>query len=231
VKTQSIRLRGGVARVAAWHGRSDVANVALQCRGAPTVDEVELLVDELRASGYRAALTNALAPGASLPFVDCGFEVRGRLHLLSLDFAGLSLPASTRRTRRATAADRPAVLAADAAAFDDFWTLDAVGLEQAARATPRSHLRVERRDPIGGYGLFGRAERVGYVQRLAVHPRAQGDGLGPALLHDGLRWMRLRGVRSAYVNTQVDNDRALHLYEQAGFRRLPVGLCVLGRDL
>src|SRR5207249_923490 len=154
VKTQSIRLRGGVARVAAWHGRSDVANVALQCRGAPAADEVELLIDELRIAGYRAVLTNALAPGASLPFVDCGFEVRGRLHLLALDFAARPLAPSTRRTRRVTAADRPALLAVDAAAFDDFWTLDDVGLEQAERATPRSHMRVERVDPIGGYGLF-----------------------------------------------------------------------------
>jgi ribosomal protein S18 acetylase RimI-like enzyme len=231
VKTQSIRLRGGVARVAAWHGRSDVANLALQCRGAPAIDEIELLIGELRTAGYRAVLTNALAPGASLPFVDCGFEVRGRLHLLAFDFAAQPLASSTRRTRRATAADRPALLAVDAAAFDDFWTLDDLGLEQAAQATPRSHLRVERADPIGGYGLFGRAERVGYVQRLAVHPRAQGSGLGLALLRDGLRWMRLRGARSAYVNTQDDNERALHLYERAGFRRLPVGLCVLGRDL
>src|SRR5262249_48661312 len=86
VKTQSIRPRGGVARVAAWHGRSDVANVALQCRGAPAIDEIELLLSELRTAGYRAVLTNALAPGASLPFVDCGFEVRARLHLLALDF-------------------------------------------------------------------------------------------------------------------------------------------------
>ena len=231
MKTQSIRLHGGVARVAAWHGRTDVANVALQCRGAPSVPEIELVIDELRAAGYRAALTNALAPGASLPFVDCGFEVRGRLHLLSLDFSTLAGPASTRRTRRATAADRPAMLAVDAAAFDPFWKLDDVGLDQAARATPRSHLRVDRGDGVSAYGLFGRAERVGYVQRLAVHPDAQGRGLGHALLRDGLRWMRLRGARSAYVNTQDDNDRALQLYERAGFRRLPVGLCVLGRDL
>ena len=160
MKTQSIRLRGGVARVAAWHGRSDVANVALQCRGAPAVDEVELLIDELRTAGYRAVLTNALAPGASLPFVDCGFEIRGRLHLLALDFAARRHAASTGRTRRATAADRPALLAVDAAAFDDFWTLDDVGLEQAERATSRSHMRVERADPIGGYGLFGRAEQA-----------------------------------------------------------------------
>jgi ribosomal protein S18 acetylase RimI-like enzyme len=231
VKTQSIRLEGGVARVAAWHGRSDVASVALQCRGAPSVREIELVIDELRAAGYLAVLTNALAPGASLPFVDCGFEVRGRLHLLSLELPARPGPPATRRTRRATAADRASMLAVDAAAFDDFWRLDDVGLEQAVHATPRSHLRVDRADPMGGYALFGRAERVGYVQRLAVHPRAQGCGLGNALLCDGLRWMRLRGARSAYVNTQDDNVRALHLYERAGFRRLPVGLCVLGRDL
>jgi ribosomal protein S18 acetylase RimI-like enzyme len=230
VKTQSIRFRGGVARVAAWHGRPDVASVALQYRGAPSIPEVEQLLDELRGEGYRSVITNALAPGASLPFVDCGFEVRGRLHLLSHDFTHLPGPAPTRRTRRAGAADRAAALAVDAAAFDDFWTLDAAGLDQAVHATPRWHLRVTR-DDLVGYGLFGRAERVGYVQRLAVHPDAQRSGLGLALLCDGLRWMRLRGARSAFVNTQDDNARALRLYERAGFRRLPVGLCVLGRDL
>jgi ribosomal protein S18 acetylase RimI-like enzyme len=230
VKTQSIRFRGGVARVAAWHGQPDVASVALQYRGAPSISEVEQLVDELRTAGYRAVVTNALAPGTSLPFVDCGFAVRGRLHLLSHDFNDLPV-GPTRRTRRAAARDRTAALAVDAAAFDDFWTLDEVGLDQASRATPRWHMRVTRGPSVVGYGLFGRAERTGYVQRLAVHPDAQGSGLGLALLCDGLRWMRLRGARSAFVNTQDDNARALQLYERAGFQRLPVGLCVLGRDL
>lgn len=229
MKTQSIRFRGGVARVAAWHGQPEIASVALLCRGAPTVDAIEILLEQLRAGGYREVITNALAPGPSLPLVDCGFHIRSRLHLLSHDFSALVGP--TRRTRRSGGADRPAVLAVDAAAFDEFWQLDAIGLEQAARATPRSHLRVTRGDTISGYGLFGRAERTGYVQRLAIHPDAQAKGLGLALLTDGLHWMRVRGARSAFVNTQVDNERALHLYERAGFRRLPVGLCVLGRTL
>jgi [ribosomal protein S18]-alanine N-acetyltransferase len=233
VKTQSIRFRGGVARVAAWHGRPDIASVALQCRGAPPLDAVELLLDQLRAAGYREVITNALAPGPSLPLVDSGFEIRGRLHLLAHDLtaAGPTPAGSSRRTRRSTPADRAAVLAVDAAAFDEFWRLDELGLDQAARATPRSHLRVNRGDEVAGYGLFGRAERTGYVQRLAIHPDSQGGGLGLALLNDGLRWMRLRGARNAFVNTQADNDRALRLYEQAGFQRLPVGLCVLGRTL
>jgi GNAT superfamily N-acetyltransferase len=233
VKTQSIRFRGGVARVAAWHGRPDIASVALQCRGAPPLDAVELLLDQLRAAGYREVITNALAPGPSLPLVDSGFEIRGRLHLLAHDLtaAGPNPAGPTRRTRRSAPADRAAVLEVDAAAFDEFWRLDELGLDQAARATPRSHLRVNRGEEVAGYGLFGRAERTGYVQRLAIHPGAQGAGLGLALLNDGLRWMRLRGARNAFVNTQADNERALHLYEQVGFQRLPVGLCVLGCKL
>jgi GNAT superfamily N-acetyltransferase len=233
VKTQSIRFRGGVARVAAWHGRPDIASVALQCRGAPPLDAVELLLDQLRAAGYREVITNALAPGPSLPLVDSGFEIRGRLHLLTHDLtaAGPNPAGPTRRTRRSVPADRAAVLEVDAAAFDEFWRLDEMGLDQAARATPRSHLRVNRGEEVAGYGLFGRAERTGYVQRLAIHPGAQGAGLGLALLNDGLRWMRLRGARNAFVNTQADNERALHLYEQVGFQRLPVGLCVLGCKL
>jgi ribosomal protein S18 acetylase RimI-like enzyme len=234
VKTQSIRFRGGVARVAAWHGRPDIASVALQCQGAPPLAAVELLLDELRAAGYREVITNALAPGPSLPLVDSGFEIRGRLHLLSHDLTGLAPAASAggaRRTRRSTSADRAAILEVDAAAFEEFWRMDGLGLDQAAQATPRSHLRVNRGESITGYGLFGRADRTGYVQRLAIHPVAQREGLGLALLTDGLRWMRSRGARNAFVNTQADNDRALNLYEQAGFQRLPVGLCVLGRTL
>src|SRR5205085_1251600 len=100
VKTQSIRFRGGMARVAAWHGRPEIASVALQCRGAPSIDAIETLIDELRAGGYREVITNALAPGPSLPLVDCGFEIRERLHLLSFDFVEPA-PRSTRASRAA----------------------------------------------------------------------------------------------------------------------------------
>lgn len=229
MKTQSFRFRGGIARVAAWHGRPDIASVALQCRGAPPLDAVGRLLDQLREDGYREVITNALAPGASLPLVDSGFAIRGRLHLLSHDLESLAAP--SRQTRRARGADRGALLEVDEAAFEEFWRLDEAGLDQAARATPKAHTRVTRGDPLAGYALFGQADDTGYVQRLAIRPDAQGQGLGPALLNDGLRWMRLHNARSAFVNTQVDNDRALRLYERAGFHRMPVGLCVLGRSL
>ena len=126
---------------------------------------------------------------------------------------------------------RALLLATDRAAFDDFWELDDDGLRQAARATPSSQLRIGPSRAPTGYALFGRAGNDGYVQRLAVHPEAQGDGLGRALLADGLRWLQRRGAVHAYVNTQSDNDRAYGLYCASGFTPMPIGLCVLGRAL
>jgi GNAT superfamily N-acetyltransferase len=188
------------------------------------------LLERLQQDGYREVVTNALGPGTSLPLVDVGFAVRGRLHLLVHDLR--NLPATTGHTRRATRTDRAALLAADAAAFDDFWRFDALALQEATRATPRAHTRVAPApgDP-SGYGLFGRSGAAGYVQRLAVAPTAQRQGLGHALLTDGLCWLRAHGARRAYVNTQEDNDRALALYLRSGFTQLPVGLNVLGREL
>ncbi|HWS46775.1 MAG TPA: GNAT family N-acetyltransferase [Acidimicrobiia bacterium] len=229
-KTQSYRFRGGVARVAAWHGRSDVASLALHGPHTPSARTVRRLLERLHDAGYRQVVTNALAPGATLPLVDAGFAVRGRLHLLAHDLD--ALPPATRRTRRARRADRAAILDVDTAAFDEFWRFDGIALTESTRATPRAHLRAApRRDPLGGYGLFGRAATTGYVQRLAVAPEAQGAGFGHALVVDGLHWLRARGAAQAYVNTQVENDRALSLYLDVGFHKMPVGLCVLGREL
>ena len=224
----SYRFRGGAARVAAWHGRPDVAVLTL--RGDVDTAALEKVLDRLRVAGVRDVITNALAPGASLPLVDAGFTVRERLHLLQLEL--VERGRATRRTRRAQRADRAAILEIDRAAFDDFWRFDDAALHEATRATPRSHLRVAA--PNGrpcAYGLFGLAANNGYVQRLAVAPSDQSIGLGRALLGDGLHWLQRQGATRALVNTQHDNTRALSFYTRAGFVRLPVGLAVLGRAL
>jgi ribosomal protein S18 acetylase RimI-like enzyme len=230
LKVQSYRFPGGVARVAAWHGRADVASIALQGADAPSISALERLLRILREAGFREVVTNALAPGTSLPLVDVGFAVRGRLHLLTHDLN--DLPPKSGRTRRVTRIDRDVLLAVDAAAFDEFWRFDSLALREARRATPKAHVRVARRTgDVEGYALFGRAGTVGYVQRLAVATESQHRGLGRSLLGDGLHWMRRHGAERAMVNTQEDNARALELYLRAGFSRLPVGLCVLGREL
>jgi ribosomal protein S18 acetylase RimI-like enzyme len=229
VKTQSFRFRGGVVRIAAFHGSTDVASLALRGRGSLAPASVQRLLERVRDAGYREVVTNALAPAATLALVDAGFSVRDRLRVLAHDLD--DVPAMSRRTRRARRTDRDAILAVDAAAFDDFWRLDGPGLDDARRATRSAQLRVNRGTDVTAYALFGRAGNDGYVQRLAVAPAAQGHGLGAALVGDGLAWLAEHGARQAFVNTQTVNDRAYALYRRCGFEPLPVGLCVLGREL
>ncbi len=228
-QAHSYRFRGGTIRVAVWHGRPDVAAIALRGSDAPSARVFERLLDRLRGDGFRAVLTNAVGPNASAALIDAGFAARGHLHLLhhSLD----DLPPRTRRTRRATRSDRAEIVEIDAAAFDEFWRFDELALREAVHATPRARTLVAPLSAPLGYGLFGRAGTTGYVQRLAVAPPAQGAGLGRALLTDGLHWLRVHGARSAFVNTQAENGRALELYLRCGFERMPVGLCIMGREL
>ncbi len=56
-------------------------------------------------------------------------------------------------------------------------------------------------------------------------------GWGQTLVFDALRWLQHHDANRALVNTQWTNEGALALYESCGFRRLPVGLCVLDRTL
>jgi ribosomal protein S18 acetylase RimI-like enzyme len=233
---ETVRWRGGWARLGPWRGRPEIAHVVVGTAAPPTAQAVRDCLERARAAGYGSVVTNALAPRDSAPFVDAGFEVRERLHLLERgpdplpsDAADPLLPPSQRARR----SDRAAVLAVDERAFQPFWQLEATGLDDALAATPTTRFRVATATGTGvvAYAITGRAGRNGYLQRIAVDPAARRLGYGRALVLDGLGWLGRHGVTRTLVNTQLDNDAALALYESCGFRRLPVGLCVLGRPL
>jgi len=225
----TLRWRGGWARLGSWRGQPDVAYLSVGADRPPTREVVERCLGRLRGRGYSTVVTSALTPSDSLPFVDAGFAVRERLHLLAHDLR--VIPEPVHPTRRARREDRPAVLSLDALAFDDFWRIDRPGLENAVHATPASRFRVVGdRDPVA-YAITGRAGRAGYLQRVAVHPEARRAGCGRAVVCDGLRWLRRHRVARALVNTQLDNEAALSLYAACGFVALPTGLCVMGRSL
>ena len=227
---ETLRWRGGWARLGSWRGRADVAYLSVGADHPPTPEIVERCLRRLRVRGYSAVVTSALAAADALPFLDAGFSVRERLHLLAHAMGDLPLP--TRPTRRARKGDRDAVLALDHDSFDAFWRLDAEGLANAVRATPSARFRVaDGPDGLLAYAVTGRAGAHGYLQRLAVHPDARRQGYGRAVVLDGLRWLRRHGATQALVNTQRHNDGALALYESCGFRELPSGLCVMGRSL
>ena len=227
--TDSVAADGVRIRVRPWRGRDDTAECLAAPAGAlvpPSL--VRSAVERARERGFSLAVTPALPPYEWQPYVEAGFEIRERLHLLAHLLLDLP-PKGEHRHRRATRRDTDAVLAVDHLAFQPFWRLDRAGLEEAIRATPSYRFRVGRDAP--SYALVGRAGDRGYVQRLAVHPDHQGHGLGRTLVLDGLWWLRRWRVREVLVNTQQGNDRAVGLYERLGFQHRPGGLAVLQADL
>lgn len=191
----------------------------------PSPGTVEHGLRELRDRGYRCVVTPALADVEQRPFLEHGFDVHHRLHLLSHDLRHLPDVAAV-PSRRARKRDRDAVLRVDGAAFPPFWRLDGEGLDEALEATPSHRYRVAG-DPVHAYSVWGRAGDRGYLQRLAVHPDACGRGVASGLVLDGLQWARRWRVGEVLVNTQEDNGRALDLYERLGFRKRSRGLAVL----
>jgi ribosomal protein S18 acetylase RimI-like enzyme len=181
-------------------------------------------------------VTGALSPSEQSTFRAAGFEVTEHLHLLSHDLRALPFPEPPDGIlRRSSRRDRDRVLELDGQAFDPFWRLDGSGLDEAIAATPHTRFRValDRAggDHVVGYAITGRAGRRGYLQRLAVDPAVQRQGVGTMLVADALRWLRRWRADRAMVNTQLANERALSLYERVGFRREPSGLSVLAREL
>lgn len=225
-----LRWRGGWARLGPWRGDRHTAFLSVGAQRPPDAEVLARALQLLSGDGYTAVVTNALPPGDALPFVDAGFTVRQRLHLLANDMT--ALPDTSRPTRRAHRADRAAVLAVDGEAFDAFWHLDEAGLDDAISATPTSRFRVAAQDGrVLAYAISGRAGSQGYLQRIAVHPGARRRGFGRAVVADGLHWLHRHGVARALVNTQMGNGAALDLYQSCGFSELPFGLCVMGRSL
>jgi ribosomal protein S18 acetylase RimI-like enzyme len=106
----------------------------------------------------------------------------------------------------------------DAEAFGPIWqqSMDMleIAFQQAAVATV-----AEDEDGIIGYQISTAGSGGGHLARLAVHPRVQGQGVGYALARDMLAQFYRRGALKVTVNTQIDNEASLALYQKAGFRR------------
>ncbi len=221
-------------RIAPWRGDATTAHLT-PGRSRPTPAALARALDELTAGRYRAALTAALPPVEQRPFLDAGFEVHERLHLLVRALDDLPpLEWTPAELRRGHQSDRARILAVDVAAFPPFWRLDAPGLEDALAATPSARLRVavdpHQPEPVTAYAVTGRAGPRGYLQRLAVDPPVQGCGVGASLVVDGLRWLKRWGAKEVLVNTQEGNLAAVRLYERLGFDLQPEGLAVLRRS-
>lgn len=200
-----------------WKTSGVVANVV----PFPTGDRlsqvvVDRVLEQLRTLGYEQAFTAAMSPQQAEAFLQGGFELHEELHLLRRSLRD-ELEEDAAGLRRGRRSDWEQVLTLDQLAFDAFWGFDRQNLSDAIRATPRHRFQVTKGDPVVGYHVTGLSATNGYIQRIAVHPDAQGHGWGTRLLSDAMRWAQRHGALTAHVNTQISNERALNLYLRNGF--------------
>lgn len=225
-----------------WPDLSATAQLAVLAGSSGAIPSSTLLswLELLRQDGWQTVRTGALSRIARQGFEQQGFVVCQELALLRLDLVHplASPPRGTVRPLRRFPPSRRRLwrleqaAAVDALAFGTGWRMELDGILDAASATPTHRIAViEEGGRVLAYAIAGRAGREGFLQRLAVHPERQGHGMGRALVLDVLRWLRRRGATTVLVNTHVDNDVALGLYADLGFRRLPDGLVVLERHL
>jgi ribosomal protein S18 acetylase RimI-like enzyme len=73
--------------------------------------------------------------------------------------------------------------------------------------------------PVGYFG-FTLYERWAHLDRLAVIPELQGQGVGVSQLAYAIDLMVRYGARRITLSTQQDNTRSQHLYEGFGFQRV-----------
>jgi ribosomal protein S18 acetylase RimI-like enzyme len=224
------------ARLRTWPHQPGVAQLVLTDHTKePSYTTLVDWMNVLRQWDYRTVRTGALAESATATFLEHGFVCVQRLALLRSNLDRRTVLDLPRHELRPVRGAQQLAIAAriDAAAFENGWDLDVEAIVDACRATPQHRIRlaITAADRAAGYVITGRNGAAGFVQRLAVPPELEGQGIATSLLLDGLRWLQRRGVREVLVNTNFDNSRALDLYERFGFRLLPDSLRVYERSL
>jgi ribosomal-protein-alanine N-acetyltransferase len=115
--------------------------------------------------------------------------------------------------------DISALLAIEEACFEDFWRYDALSFEDIA-ATHPYFVVAELKGKVVGYQFNALEDEFGYLVRIAVHPSANGKGIGVRLMSEAITFFQQAHVLRIMLNTQDDNMRAHRLYEWFGFVRI-----------
>ncbi len=223
-------LRRGWARAEARPWNADFPDAHLRLiRGSTGF--IAASASELLECGAPSVLSPPLAGSSQGFWQSAGFRHYAHLVLLrlELDRAG---PTPDHLVAVGTEADIDEAIRIDTAAFSPFWRLDKAGVVEAMGATQRSAILVIRNQDAGlcGFAIVGYGSALAYLQRVAVDPPWQGQGMGRSMVRAAARSARARGARALLLNTQSRNEAALNLYDQEGFTRLREPLELMRRS-
>lgn len=222
--------RRGWARADArpWNDTDVTASLRLMRGGAAFL---QACTERLVAIGAPSVLSPPLPASAHSTWKDAGYEPFLDLALMRLE---LTEQPKCPNHLVVEGGDIPlsCLLQIDAAAFMPFWRFDEHGMTEALEATGSSDTLIIR-DAHGGaagFAIVGYGSAVAYLQRVAVHPDWQGQGMGRSLVRAAGRRARKNGAKIMLLNTQFDNEPAIGLYADEGFSLLPEPLSLLRFD-
>lgn len=192
-----------------------------------SVEFLTLCRDWLFSQGAAVVHSPPLTTDGRRFWESAGFVLHEELLLLERDLS-FPVPLPEIPVRRAAAAERDRVVEVDAAAFAPGWRIGRAGIADALAATVDSTLLVvDAAGRVAGFAIVGISRPTGYLQRIAVDPASQSQGMGRSLVRAGLAWAKDLGAYTVMLNTQVDNDVALELYRSERFEVLRERLVVL----
>ena len=184
--------------------------------------------DELVGLTGEDVYSPALYPGSTRVWRRAGFEEYATLAVMERSLARLPAEKATHEVRAVEDPDWDAILEVDRVAFEGFWGMSRLGLEEAHETNQNTTLlTVSTTEDPEGFAIVGSQWGVAYLHRIAVHPERTGMGLGAALLEWAMRWGSANGARSMVLNVRADNRRAQALYERSGFTTTGTNLQVL----
>lgn len=226
----AITLRRGWSRAECrpWNAGVPAAHLRMLRGGAGFIADC---LSTLAGLGVAEVFSPPLPASAQRPWVEAGFEMHSRLELLRLDLDRVATP--DHLVAPGDLGHLAEALRIDAAAFDPFWRLDRTAMLEALQSTPKSVLHIVRRPDghLAGFAITGLGTTIAYLQRVAVEPDWQGQGLGRSLVRTSAWWAKRNGARTLMLNTQVENTGAIGLYESEGFVTLPEPLAVLSASI
>ncbi len=223
----SVSLRRGWARAEArpWNATVDDASLRVLRGGSGFIGAC---VDKLNLAGAPAVLSSPLSRSARKPWESAGFVDYISLALMRLGLDA-PIPPPQHLVARVDKPDLEAMLTIDWSAFPEFWRFDHLALVESTQATSKSSVFVIKDGDLGiaGFAVVGYGHAISYLQRVAVEPKWQGQGMGRSLIRAAARSARRHGSRALLLNTQFDNSAAIGLYEAEGYTQLPESLAVL----
>lgn len=219
---------GECAIILPWRHRMELPSLAYLSAFDNEAAVMAAVIESARAAGSKALIfLDALEYRRASFYTRYGFVLLERILTLELVRATPPIPrngAGSMQFFQLSPMDAGAVVATtalDHRAFPWLWwnTLDEfrVYLDSAGVEVWVGTIGAEIVSYVGITHFPG----WGHLDRIAVSPDHQRQGLGRVSLEFAIQRMRQRGAHRIGLSTQGDNERSQQLYTRAGFRRTP----------